>query len=68
MPLGCRGFNLPLREEELLDVEFVQDTMMELSSKKTTLPTSSLLCDRLGAKINGHKSCGFWAGEGTLPL
>ena len=67
---GLQGLRLPIREE-LLDAELADDTAMYLASHEANLSSFQaaleVFCDASGAKINWHKSCGFWVGEGALP-
>ena len=66
-----QGLCLPIREEELLDVEFVDNTTVLLAGQEGNLvlfqSVLDTFCDAAGAKINWHKSCGFWTREGALP-
>ena len=66
-----QGLRLPWREEELLDSEFADDTAAYLHGHEANLVRFQLaleqFCDASGAKINWHKSCGFWVSEDALP-
>ena len=69
---GLQGLHLPSREEmELLDSEFVDDTTTYLHGHEANLARFQLaleqFCDTSGAKINWHKSCGFWVSGDALP-
>ena len=68
---GLQGLRLPIREEALLDAEFADDTAMYLASHADNLAqfqaALDIFCDASGAKINWHKSCGFWIGPGAPP-
>ena len=66
--MDLQGLCLPIRGEDLLDAKFADDMAMYLEG---TMP--SLLCFQEAikvfyaasrAKINWHKSCGFWVGQG----
>ena len=66
-----QGLRLPIREEALLDAEFADDTAMYLAGHEDNLArfqaALEVFCDASGAKINWHKSCGFWIGAGAPP-
>ena len=68
---GLQGLRLPLREEELLDSEFADDTTVYLQGHEANLGRFQIaleqFCDASGAKINWHKSCGFWVSGERLP-
>ena len=68
---GLQGLRLLIREEALLDAEFVDDTAMYLDGHEDNLTrfqsALEIFCDALSAKISWHKSCGFWIGGGVLP-
>ena len=68
---GLRGLRLPIRDEDLLDAEFADDTAMYLAGDEDNLArfqtALETFCDALGAKINWNKSCGFWVGGDTPP-
>ena len=68
---GLQGLRLPIREEDLLDAEFADDTAVFLAGHVDNLArfqgALEVFCDASGAKINWHKSCGFWIGAGDLP-
>ena len=68
---GLQGLRLPIREEALLDAEFADDTAMYLAGHEDNLArfqaALEVFCDASGAKINWHKSCGFWIGAGAPP-
>ena len=68
---GLQGLRLPIREEDLLDAEFADDTAVFLAGQVDNLSrfqgALEVFCDASGAKINWHKSCGFWTGAGDLP-
>ena len=55
-----------------MDVEFANDNAIYLHGHKANIFRFQLalerFCDVFGAKINWHKSCGFWVGEGEHPL
>ena len=55
----------------MLDAEFVDDMAMYLVGHEDNLShfQSNLdtFYDASGAKINWHKSCGFWIEDGALP-
>ena len=61
---SLQGLRLPIREEALLDAKFVDDTAMYLDGHEDNLArfqsALEIFCDASGAKINWHKSCGFW--------
>ena len=69
--VGLQGLRLPIREEELLDAEFADDTAMYLQGQLANLRcferALETFCDASGAQINWHKSCGFWIGQGDPP-
>ena len=66
-----QGLRLPVREEELLDAEFADDTAAYLHGHEANLTRFQTaleqFCDASGAKINWHKSFGFWIGETDRP-
>ena len=68
---GLQGLRLPVREEELLDAEFADDTAAYLHGHEANLTRFQTaleqFCDASGAKINWHKSFGFWIGETDRP-
>eukprot|EP00250_Pteridium_aquilinum_P022375 c25362_g1_i1 orf=3-2321(-) len=68
---GLQGLRLPIREEELLDSEFADDTAVYLRGSLMNLQSFQLaietFCTASGSKINWHKSCGFWTGQGESP-
>ena len=68
---GLQGLRLPIREDDLLDAEFADDTAVFLAGQEENLSrfqdALELFCDASGAKINWHKSCGFWTGAGDPP-
>eukprot|EP00250_Pteridium_aquilinum_P022376 c25362_g1_i2 orf=3-263(-) len=68
---GLQGLRLPIREEELLDSEFADDTAVYLRGSPMNLQSFQLaietFCTASGSKINWHKSCGFWTGQGESP-
>ena len=65
---GLQGLRLPVREDALLDAEFADDTAAYLHGHEANIIKFWLaldhFCDASGAKINWHKSYGFWVGEG----
>ena len=66
-----QGLRLPIREKALLDAEFVDDIAMYLARHEDNLArfqeALEVFCDASGAKINWHKSCGFWIGARAPP-
>ena len=70
--IGLTGLRLPVREEDLLDAEFADDTAVYLQGQDANLArfqeALERFCDASGAKINWHKSFGFWVGSGPTPL
>ena len=68
---GLQGLRLPVREEELLDAEFADDTAAYLHGHEANLirfqTALEQFCDASGARINWHKSYGFWVGEVDRP-
>ena len=68
---GLQGLRLPVREDALLDAEFADDTAAYLQGHEANIIRFQLaleqFCDASGAKMNWHKSCGFWVGEGEHP-
>ena len=68
---GLQGLRLPIRDEEILDAEFADDTAMYLEGNEVNLlrfqAALEVFCVASGAKINWHKSCGFWVGAGPPP-
>ena len=52
-----------------MDAEFADDTAMYLAGQADNLARFETalksFCETSGAKINWHKSCGFWLGEGA---
>lgn len=80
--IGLQGLRLPLREEELLDAEFADDTAVYLHGQEANSSRFQTALeqfyddssakinasDGFGAKINWHKSCGFWIGGAELPV
>ena len=64
--VGLQGLSLSIRDEELLDSKFADDTAMYLQGYEANLmrfqQALECFCQASGAQINWHKSCGFWTG------
>ena len=69
--IGLQGLCMPVREEALLDSEFADDIAVYLHGHEANLTQFQValeqFCNAYGAKINWHKSCGFWVSEGAAP-
>jgi hypothetical protein len=66
---GVKGIQIPPMVQDLVDVEFADDTRLYLRGSLENLVRTELainvFCQASGARINWHKIVGFWVGLQT---
>ena len=70
--VGVKGLTIPVTpEQEVLDAEFADDTGLYLHDSLENLVRTKLaicvFCQTSGARINWHKTVGFWVGPDNPP-
>ena len=69
--VSLKGLPFPATQQQMLDAEFADDTAIYVQGNDENLSKLQEVveefCLASGAKINWHKSIGFWVSPNSLP-